>query len=301
VAKWNKGLRTAWDTITDYAFILPTLLFILGFMVYPVLYNIWLSMTDLNIMNFRLGGSWVGLANYKQLLSDNIFMAALKNTFLFVFACLFFQFTIGFGLAILFNNKFPGSNLMRAALMISWMLPKVVAGTLFRWILSGDFGILNQFMKALGFIDKPILWLSSSSLALWGIIITNVWIGIPFNMIILICGLQTLSEELYEAAKIDGAGPWQTFTRITLPLMRPTIMILLILGFIYTSKVFDLVHVMTQGGPLNSTQLLPYYSYVQSFQFFNFGKGASVSGVIFIVLIILSVLYLRESQKEEVM
>jgi len=167
--------------------------------------------------------------------------------------------------------------------------------------LSSDFGILNQFMKALGFIDKPILWLSSSSLALWGIIITNVWIGIPFNMIILIGGLQTLSEELYEAAKIDGAGPWQTFTRITLPLMRPTIMILLILGFIYTSKVFDLVHVMTQGGPLNSTQLLPYYSYVQSFQFFNFGRGASVSGVIFIVLIILSVLYLRESQKEEVM
>lgn len=190
---------------------------------------------------------------------------------------------------------------MRATLMISWMLPKVVAGTLFRWILSGDFGILNQFLRGAGLISQNILWLSSSQLALWGIIIANVWIGIPFNMIILLGGLQTLSEELFEAAKIDGAGPWQVFVKITLPLLRPTIMILLILGFIYTSKVFDLVHVMTQGGPLNSTQLLPYYSYVQSFQFFNFGKGAAISGVIFVFLIVLSGLYLRETQKEDIM
>lgn len=301
MSRFSKGLKVAWGTVIDYSFIAPTVLFIIAFMIYPVLYNIWLSMTDLNVMNFRIGGSWVGLANYKQLLSDDIFKAAFVNTLVFVFACIFFQFTIGFALAVLFNNRFPGSNIMRATLMISWMLPKVVAGTLFRWILSGDFGILNQFLRGAGLISQNILWLSSSQLALWGIIIANVWIGIPFNMIILLGGLQTLSEELFEAAKIDGAGPWQVFVKITLPLLRPTIMILLILGFIYTSKVFDLVHVMTQGGPLNSTQLLPYYSYVQSFQFFNFGKGAAISGVIFVFLIVLSGLYLRETQKEDIM
>jgi multiple sugar transport system permease protein len=293
--------RRIWNSITDYLFVVPTLVFIIGFMIYPVIYNMSLSMTDLNVMNFRSGGSWVGVENYRALLSDATFRAAFGNTLVFVLACLACQFTIGFALAILFNNKFPGSNTMRAILMISWMLPKVVVGTLFQWILNGDFGLLNQLLKSLGLISKNILWLSNPDLALWGVILANVWIGIPFNMIILIGGLQTLSEEIFEAARIDGAGAWDTFTRITLPLMRPTIMILLILGFIYTSKVFDLIHVMTQGGPLNSTQILPYYSYILSFQQLNFGKGSAVSGVIFLFLIIVSVAYLRESQKEEVL
>lgn len=297
----QRSLKKLWDAATDYVFVLPMLIFIVLFMIYPVIYNLGLSMTDLNVMNFRTGGSFVGLQNYRELLSDSVFRTALWNTLIFVFACLFFQFIIGFGLAILFNKKFPGSNTMRALLMMSWMLPKVVAGTLFRWILNGDFGILNELLKSLGLVSENILWLSTPSLALWGIILTNVWIGIPFNMIILIGGLQTIPEELYEAAKIDGAGAGRIFRTITMPLLRPTIMILLILGFIYTSKVFDLVHVMTQGGPLNSTQILPYYAYVLSFQYFSFGKGSAVSGIIFLFLIVIAAIYLRESQKEEVM
>ncbi|OQP13037.1 carbohydrate ABC transporter permease, partial [Geobacillus zalihae] len=183
-------------------------------------------------------------------------------------------------------------------LLIAWMTPIVITATLFKWLFSSDYGIFNYLLMNLGIIDQPIDWLTEKGTALYTTIIANIWIGIPFNMIILLSGLQSLPKELYEAARIDGAGRIRQFVYITLPLMKPTIMILLMLGIIYTFKVFDLIFIMTGGGPVNASTVLPLYAYKLAFIQFDFSSGAVVASIMFIILLLLSSIYLWLIRKE---
>lgn len=285
--------------VANYLFVLPGLLFVLLFLVFPIFYNVWISFQDVTLMNLRGGASFIGWDNYKAVFADPLFLSSSINSLIFTVGSLVFQFVIGFSLALFFNRKFPGRDLMRALILLGWLMPIVITGTLFKWIFSGDAGVFNHLLSLFGLIDRPIFWLSTQETALYSTIIANIWIGIPFNMLILLSGLQTLPEQLYEASKIDGAGPFRQFISITLPLMRPTIVIVLMLVLIYTFKAFDLIYVMTGGGPVNATTILPLYAYNLAFTDYNISQGSTVATVMFLVLIVVSTFYLALSRKEE--
>jgi multiple sugar transport system permease protein len=180
------------------------------------------------------------------------------------------------------------------------MLPTVVSGSIFRWTLDGDFGVINYALRELSLIDQPRFWLIDPDTALAGTILANIWVGIPFNMLLLLAGLQGIPPTLYEAASVDGANAWQRFRSLTLPLMRPVSLSVLLLGIIYTFKVFDLIYVMTAGGPVDATTVLPIYAYQLTFEFFRFGQGAAAATLLLAGMIVVAIAYLWWTRREEV-
>jgi multiple sugar transport system permease protein len=283
-----------------YLFLLPATLFLAAFLLYPVCTMLLYSFQEVNIGTLLTGDiPFVGLANYHTVLTDPIFRSALGVSLEFAVGSLIFQFGIGFLLALLFSKPLPLVGVMRGSIMIAWMLPIVVSGTIFKWMFQSDAGIINYGLQSIGVIHSPIDWLSDPKIALWAVIVANIWIGIPFNMALLLAGLQGISASLYEAATIDGANAFNRFLRITLPLMRSTSLTVLMLGFIYTLNVFDLIFVMTGGGPVNATQVMPMYAYQVAFQQFDLGSGSAVAVLIFLVLLAASALYLFLIRQEE--
>jgi multiple sugar transport system permease protein len=288
------------NQLTGFWFVLPALLFMAAFIGYPIVYNLILSFQDVGVMtlNNPVKG-WVGYRNYLQLLGDPLLKTVLANTFYYTIACIVLQFSIGFALALLFNRSFRLAKSIRSLIMIAWLMPVTITGLIFKFIFSTNGGLINEFLLGLHWLSKPIEWLLQPTTAIWALIITNTWIGIPFNMILLITGLSTIPQEVYESASIDGASPWQQFIHVTAPLLKPAIEAVLILGFIYTFKVFDLVYVMTKGGPVNATEVLSTFSYRLSFTEFSFSKGAAVANILFVVLFMVSLGYLRLIREEE--
>lgn len=285
--------------LTNYMFVIPGGAFVLVFLIFPIFYNIWNSFQDVTLMNLKSGHHFVGWQNYAQVFADPLFKSSVINSLYFTAGSLVFQFVLGFALALFFHRRFPGRDLMRSLILLGWMMPIVITGTLFKWILSGDSGVFNHVLTVLGLIDQPVFWLTNQNTALAAATIANIWIGIPFNMLILLAGLQALPEQLYEAAKIDGAGRMKQFTLITIPLMRPTIFIVLMLVLIYTFKVFDLIYVMTGGGPVNVTTVLPLFAYKLAFNNYEISMGSTVASLMFVFLIALASVYLWMSLKEE--
>ena len=285
-----------------YLWILPAFLFIILMIGYPLIFNIILSFQDVTTTTIlNPVKEFIGFKNYIGVVKDPVFSEVLKNSFIFTIGCVFFQFTIGLVLALLFNLKFPLAGSMRGVLLITLMVPTVVVSILFRWLLSGDFGLINEILIQMGILEKGIAWLAQPSTALGGVMLANIWIGIPFNMMLLAPGIAAISPSLYEAASIDGAGPFKKFRYITLPMIRPAILVTLVLGFIYTFRIFGLIYAMTSGGPVNSTTVLPILAYKLSFSFFNFGRGAAATLILLVILIIIIIIYLRLVGREEVM
>ena len=283
-----------------YLFLLPATLFLVAFLVYPVCTMLLYSFEEVNIGTLLTGDiPFVGLDNYHTILTDPVFRSALGVSLEFTVGSLIFQFGIGFLLALLFSKPLPLVGVMRGSIMIAWMLPIVVSGTIFKWMFQSDAGIINYGLQSIGLIHSPVNWLSDPKIALWAVIVANVWIGIPFNMALLLAGLQGISASLYEAAAVDGANAFNRFLRITLPLMRSNSLTVLMLGFIYTLNVFDLIFVMTGGGPVNATQVMPMYAYQVGFQQFDLGSGSAVAVLIFLVLLAASALYLFLIRQEE--
>jgi multiple sugar transport system permease protein len=273
---------------------LPALVYMGYFVAYPIVSNIILSMQDVTVMTIaRPEKPFIGFKNYSLLFADPVLWRAVFNTLFFTFCCLVFQFIIGFALALFFNRNSSLSKSIRGILMMPWMIPITITALIFRFMFSSNVGIINHALLAAGLIARPIDWLITPSTAMFALITANVWIGIPFNMILISTGLTTIPKELYESASIDGANKVKSFFRITLPLLRPTIESVLILGFIYTFKVFDLVYVMTGGGPVNSTQVLSTFSYKLSFVLFKYSQGAATANILFIILFIAGLFYLK--------
>jgi multiple sugar transport system permease protein len=224
---------------------------------------------------------------------------SLQNTTVFTVACIVVQFAVGFLLALLFQRKFFGSQTIRGLLVITWMLPITITALVFKFMLSPGDGVIDYVLIRLGIIAKPIGWLINPDTALWGVIVTNIWVGIPFNMIILSTALSTVPTQLYESAKVDGATAIQTFVAVTIPYLKSAILSVLILGVIYTFKVFELIFVMTNGGPVNSTEVLSTVSYQHSFVEYNFSSGAATANLLFVILFAISLVYLVQVRKEE--
>lgn len=280
-------------------FTLPALIYMLALIGYSLIYNIILSFKNMNVRTFKGGNSvFVGLDNYIDLFKDPVFLMVLKNTFIFTIACLVIQFTFGLILALLFSKKFPLSGVIRGLLLVSYMLPMSVSGLLWRNMYGLD-GVFNTILMSLGIIRQPIEWIVSTKTALLSLIITNSWIGIPFNMLLMTTGLTNISKEVYEAAEVDGATKWKRFRYITAPLLKPAALSSVMLVFIYTFRAFDLMFIMTGGGPLHSTDVLGTLSYSYSFTQYKFSLGAATAVVLFAILFVVGLIYLRLTTKEE--
>lgn len=278
----------------------PAIAYITVFLLAPLVYNLWISASDAGGARLISGEfSFNSMANYRHVLTDPDFWNGLRLSAIFTVSCLSLQFILGYALALLFRRPFPGNGVIRALLLVGWILPPVVTGTVFRWIFDSDYGVLNHALMSAGIIETPVLWLTGPTTAMVAVVVANLWVGIPFNMLLLLSGLHTIDDSLYEAAQVDGAGRWRCFTSITMPLMIPVIVSVLLLGVINTYKVFDLIYTMTSGGPVNATTTLPIYTYLETFKVFEFGNGAAASTLTMVLPLALSWFYVRSLRQED--
>jgi len=281
------------------AFVLPGALYMTVMILLPIGYNIVISFKDVNLMNFARGGSiFVGLDTFQEVFSEKLLYTAIWNTLVFTFYCLLFQFPIGLLLAMFFARKFTGAGVLRGINVIGWMIPMVAVAGIFKYMFNSDIGIVNRALTWLGIIQQPVEWLAYGNSAMAAVVIANIWKGVPFNMILLATALTTLPTDVYESASIDGANSFQRFFYITLPLLKPAMVSVLTLGFIYTFKVFDLVYVMTGGGPGSTTEMLSTLAYRYSFTEYNFSRGAAVANVLFVLLMLVGSVYIRITNRE---
>ncbi|MGV1947908.1 MULTISPECIES: carbohydrate ABC transporter permease [unclassified Agrobacterium] len=265
----------------------------------PLIYNIVMSFQEVDM--FSLGTfvrPFVGFKNYIDLFRQPETLPILFNTVTFVATSIAGQFAIGFGLALFFWVNFPGATWLRGLFLVSWVMPGLVVGAIWNWILSGDFGVLNFFLRESGMISGNIFWRSDANFSLWAVVIANIWLGTSFNMILLSVGLASIPGDLYEAAELDGANAWQRFYTITLPMMRSTIGAIISLGLIFTLQQFDLFAAITDGGPNNSSNVAQYWAWDLSFRQYDFGKGATISVIMIVFVMLASVVYVRSTRHE---
>lgn len=277
----------------------PACIYMAVVAIYPIIYNFYLMFRNMSTKNF-INHQFVGLNTVKEVLDKGVVWTALWNTILFTVVCTIIQFCIGFAFAMLLNKRLRMAKLSRAFILISWLIPMTVTGILFKFIFQTDSGILNYLLMQTGLIGEPVEWLTSQSTALWCIVAANCWVGILFDMVLLSTGLSNIPTSVLESAAIDGAGKCQRFFRVILPMLKPTMYSILILGVIYTFKVFDLVQVMTGGGPVNATEMLSTYAYKLGFREYNFSQASVVANFMFIILFILGVIYLKFIKEDEV-
>jgi multiple sugar transport system permease protein len=290
----RRDRRARYRRAARLAFLIPAGLYVLFAFVVPVLYNLILSFEQTTPATIAsLFAPWAGLSNYRVTLLSPITQSALIRTLSFTVLSLLFQFLIGFGLALLFSIKFPLNKLARSLVIVPWLLPFLVTGFIFRFLFQLEAGAINQMLQDVHLIHAPIGYLLSPGWAYVTVLITNVWLGVPFFTVLLFSALQDVPPELKEAAMIDGAGPWQRLVRVTLPVIRPVIEVTFVLGFVFTVKVFDIVISLTQGGPANSTQLVATWAYNLSFQQFDYGAGAALNTVLLIIALLVAPVYIR--------
>jgi multiple sugar transport system permease protein len=288
-----------WGTrLWPYTFVLPAALFMVGFLVYPVLFNVQLSLhQDTAATLLSGGGPWVGLDNYRAILANGRFWNAVWNTLVFTVGSMFMQVVLGLGLALLYHRRFPGAGNMGVLFLAAWVVPIVATGAVFRLLLDGT-GVVNWLLQVLGLTSAPIYFLTDLDWAMPAVIAFNVWLGIPFNLVLLTSGLKAIPPELYEAASIDGAAGSQQLRYITLPMLRPTLLVVVMLGAIFTIKTWDVVWVTTRGGPVGATDLLSTFAYRLVFQQFQFGDGSAVLNLLAIILFAMSMAYLGLAKRE---
>ncbi|EPX87726.1 carbohydrate ABC transporter membrane protein 1, CUT1 family [Rubellimicrobium thermophilum DSM 16684] len=283
----------------DAFLVLLALGYLLVLSAFPLVYNLILSFQDVDLFTLAsFDRPFVGWRNYAEVLGALVAPGIFANTALFVALSLLFQVTIGFGLALLFDLRFPGARWLRGLFLAGWIMPGLVVGAVWSWILAGDFGVLNHLLRTLGMIDGRIFWLSDPDMALYSVIIANVWLGIPFNMILLSVGLAAIPDDLYEAAALDGATRLQRFRTITLPLMRAQLGAVIALGVIFTLQQFDLFAALTQGGPSNASNVLQYWSWQMSFQEYRIGHGAVVSVLMILFVVLVAAVYVRSTRQD---
>ena len=267
--------------------------FLVLFIGYPILANVVISVQEVTLGNIAgWDRPFVGLENYREVIADPVFGQVVWNTLVFTAANVLLSLLLGLALALFFDLGFPGAAFLRGVLLLGWILPPMVVGAVFKWLMATDAGLINA---ALG---ERIHWLSDPDMALVAVTLANVWYGTPFSMILIAAGLAGVPQELYEAAAIDGAGRVRRFFRVTLPILLPTLLAVLALSTIYTLRVFDLIWTMTRGGPVDSTNILPLWSFLNSFELFRFGAGAAIACLSLVLVLVVGLLYVRSLRTE---
>ena len=271
-----------------YLYVLPAVIVYLVLMLYPLAKVFLISFQDYSSLTGD--NPWVGLANYERVLSDPVFWQAAQNTLVYGIVAITIPVVFGLVLAALLNVEIRGSTTIRSIIFTPVIVPIVVASILFGWIFN-PMGILNSILLQLGVIDSQISWLSVATLALPAVLVMVVWKRTGYYMVILLAGLQSIPDDVYEAARIQGKSRWQIFRHVTVPMAKPAIVIVLILGLINSVKAFAEVYIMTQGGPGHATEILGTYFYKQTFAFFNLGTGAAVGFIQFGITLVLALVF----------
>ena len=274
-----------------YWFVLPALILFCLVLAFPIAYAIYLSFFKVN-PDFSL--QFIGLDNFGDALNNRHFWNALKNTFIYTFFSIAFHLLVGMTLALALNNEwFKGRRFLRILFLIPWTISFVVTAVTWQWIFNAQYGLLNAALRLSGLATENITWLGSASLAMPTAIFVNVWRGYPFAMVMIYAGLQLIPTDQYEAAVVDGASRTQVFRHITLPNLRGTLITTTVLDMIWVFTQFDLIQVLTSGGPARKTELLTNLIYRVSFSFYDFGAGSAIATIMLIIVLILSLIYVR--------
>ncbi len=279
-----------------FLLLLPAIVMIGTFVAYPFVRGIWLSVTDTVVGR---EGSFVGIQNFAKLWNDSIFRRAAQNTVFYTAAATVMKLSIGMAVALMLNNLLGFKRILRASMLLPWIVPTVLSTLAWKWMLDPTFSIVNWVLFQLGFIHVRVNWLGGPVMALWSVILVNVWRGTPFFAITLLAGLQTISPEVYEAASIDGANAWQRFWTVTWPLLMPVTMVVMLFSVIQTFADFQLVYILTGGGPANSTHLFATYAYQIGVATGKLGEGAAASLAMFPVLfavVLFQLWYIRRTE-----
>lgn len=284
----NRGrLKTK---LTPYGFILPACLTILILVVYPILYGIYISFFNTNLVN---KWEFVGLRYYLQALTDTSFLHSLWMTVIFTVSVVVGHFVIGFIFASILNMDIRFRTVLRGILILPWLFPDVVIAYLFKWILNTQGGIVNELLIHFGLISDPIGWLSTSATAFPCVILVSIWKGYPLVMVQILAGIQTISTDMYEAAEIDGANMWQRFRYVTIPALKPILTTILILDTVWVFKQFTLIWLMTSGGPGSSTMVSAIEIYKNAFSYFKYGLASAQSVYILLICYLIGVVFRR--------
>ena len=272
-------------------FISPAFIAIAIILIYPLGYSFWLSFHEWTLRGFRKGIPFVGLQNYIDLFRNPDFVNSLRITASFVLLAVGIEFVLGMGLALLLNHDLRGRNWIRAMILLPMMCTNVVIGLTWRLLLNYEFGLVNYYLSVMGL--GPLEWLSKPAMALPAVILVDVWNTTSFVALLLLAGLQALPDEPFEAARIDGASAWQSFVYLTLPLLRQTILVVLLWRMIDTFRIFDVIYLLTAGGPARATETVSIYVYRYGFQSFNLGFASAASYIMILIMLIIAALLAR--------
>lgn len=285
------------DKFFPYLLVIPAVIGFSFVILYPFINSVLLSFTDRNLLKPAYG--FVGLGNFATIIKDPNFARVFVNTMIFVLGSVSLPFVLGFIWAIVLNEKFRIAGLMRGVTLINWIIPSTAIGFLWMWIFNGDYGILNGLLRALNLTEKNINWLGQSNTAMFVVILARTWQLLPWTMAFITGGLQGVSTELVEAANIDGANNWGVLVHIIIPSLKPILGLVLILSTIGALQHFDLIWVMTEGGPARATTTLAIEVYRNAFKNWKIGLAASVGVIWIVVLSIFSYFYIRTNMKDE--
>lgn len=288
----RERVRYAW------MFMAPMLIVLALVAAWPLGRTMWFGLTDANLSDLG-SAQFIGLANFTYLLVDPDWWTAFKNTVIFTFWSVLFETVLGLGIALAINANMPGRGLMRTAVLIPWAIPTIVSAQMWAWMYNDVFGVLNHMLLAIGVIAKPIAWTANPDTALLSVILVDVWKTTPFMTLLILAGLQMLPSECYEAAKVDGIHPLRVFWKVTLPLLRPALMVAVIFRILDAFRVFDVIYVLT--GNNKSTMSMSIYARQQLVDFQDVGYGSAAATMLFLIIAIFTVAYMTLAQvgKEE--
>ena len=284
---------------SPWVLLLPLLAIIAAVAAYPIVQTIVLSFTDARLLTGFMASQWIGFENYQFALTDREFLAALGHTFYFTFVSVFAEAVLGILIALLLNQEFAGRMFCRALLVLPWAIPTIVNALMWRLIYQPDFGGLNAALVQLGLMDNYRSWLGNEASAMNAIIFADVWKNYPLVALITLAALQNVPKELHEAARLEGANAWQAFKAVTWPVIAAPVMIALVLRCIEALKVFDIIYVMTRGGPANATKTLSFFVYQESFGFNRVGSGASYALIIVLIAMVFVAAYVKLLKRAE--
>lgn len=302
-------LKKTWSSVFEtgrgaraypYVMVLPAIVLVVGVVIYPVISGIVWSFYDVTLRSLNHGTiAFAGFDNYRRLFADPVFATAARNTAVWVALNVVFQLVLGLGIALLLHRSIAGIGIFRSGILVPWVLPSVVAVLTWRWMYDPSVGIINELLLRLGLISKYRAWLGDTGTALLSVTFESIWKGTPFVMLLLLAALQLVPRSVLEAASMDGAGPWQKLWYIILPHIRLSFAIAAILTFILTVNNFNAVWLMTQGGPLNSSEILFTLAYKYGFQRYDLGLASAVATLLFAGLVIATTAYLKLMQSRD--